>query len=178
MDVLKLMEEKAFWGAEFLTWLWYLSENSGGEIEVEGHGPVALWIEEHLVLEGPDSQSHENIIKSGDVAGSAEAAAALSVGKKVSRARFGLAQGEMQWSFTLDGASFDMRSMKIPKVEAEDEDADDPAAMVFLRMSMVRRCLDIIDALFTRFASYRVSPEWEGATADAMRRWTAEKTGN
>ena len=30
MDVLKTMEEKAFWGHDFLTWLWFVSEAEGG----------------------------------------------------------------------------------------------------------------------------------------------------
>ena len=76
MDVLKAMEEKAFWGHEFLTWLWFRSETEGTEMEAKGVGPAALWIEDRLVLESLDSDSRENTLKAGDVAGSAEAAAA------------------------------------------------------------------------------------------------------
>lgn len=177
MDVLKAIEEKAFWGHEFLTWLWYLSETSGGEIKISGHAGVNLWIEEHLVLEGPDSGSRENTLKEGDVAASFEAAAALLVGKKVKRARFGMSQEENQWSFTLDGATLDFKSVRIPHVEAEEEDADAPEAIVFLRMGMVRKMLDIIDALLADFAAARVSPDWERVEVPSIRKWIEEKAG-
>lgn len=175
MDVLKTMEEKAFWGHDFLTWLWFLSETTGGEVDLEGFGPVAFWIEEHLVLEGPASTSKQNIIKTGDVANCGEAAAALADGKKVTRARFGMRIDELQWSFTLDAMSLDLKSMKIPPVEAEEEDGDDPEALVLLRMGMVRRCLDALDGLFTRYARLRIGGDWESTTLGEMERWIEEK---
>ena len=177
MDVLKTIDEKAFWGREFLTWLWFVSEDTGGEVEVPGVGPVALWIEEHLVLEGPDSQSKENILKSGDVAGSAEAAAALSVGKKVTRARMGLTMDELQWSFTIDAEGLTLRSLKIPPVDVEEEDADDPEALILIRMGLVRKALDAMDGLFSQFARLRLSSEWQAETVPAIGRWIEEKTG-
>lgn len=177
MDALKAIEEKAFWGSEFLTWLWFLSETGGGTVPVEGQMETNLWIEEHLVLEGPDSLSKENILKSGDVAEAPEAAAALLSGKKVKRARFGMSQGEAQWSFTLEAATLAFKALKIPHVEAEEEDADAPEALVFLRMGMVRRAVDVIDALFRSFSELRVSREWETATVPEMRKWILEKSG-
>lgn len=175
MDILKALEEKAFWGYEFLTWLWFRSETCGEDLGLAGYPGLTVWIEEHLVLEGPDSGSRENTLKEGDVASSFEAAAALLVGKKVKRARFGMREGENTWSFTLDGATLDFKSVKIPHVEAEEEDADAPEAIVFLRMGMVRKCVDAIDALLAEFAKQRVSPDWERATVPEIRKWIEEK---
>jgi len=180
MDILKAMQEKAFWGYDFLTWLWFRSEGEEGEFTIPGGLPVSLWIEESLVLESLESESKENILKSGDVARSAEAAAALAVGKKATRARFGMARGEAQWSFVLDGQTFDVRTMKIPPVTIEGEEAeeDEKAATILLRMSLVRECLDVVDALFAEFAALRLSGEWEKTTLPAMAAWVAEKEGN
>lgn len=177
MDILKAMEEKAFWGYEFLTWLWFLSETGGEEIELPGQEGVRIWIEEHLALEGPDTGSRENILKSGDVASGPEAGAALSCGKKVKLARFGLAQGEMTWSFTLDGATLDFKGLKIPQVDAEEEDEESPEALIYLRMGLVRRAINIIDELFTRFARLKVSAEWETTVVPEMTKWVQEKAG-
>lgn len=174
MDILKTMDEKAFWGAEFLTWLWYLSETSGDGVAVTGQMDVSLWIEDLLVLEGSEA-GVTHTVRSGDVAGSAEAAAALYTGKKVRRARFGLTQGELAWSFTLDSHSLDVKSLKIPHVEPEEEDADAPEALVFLRMNMVRRLISILDVLFADFAKLRISPEWEKETAGEISKWIKEK---
>jgi hypothetical protein len=177
MDILKTIEEKDFWGYEFLTWLWFLSETSeDGEVITTEDGPVSLWIEEHMVLEGFESPSHENIIKSGDVAGSPEAAAALKVGKKATLARFGMSQGELSWTLVLDGKSFDLRSLKIPAVEPEEDDLDDPSTLIFLRMGMVKRCLDILDELYTRYAKERVSGTWEKDTLPLMSKWIITKS--
>lgn len=174
MDILKTMDEKAFWGAEFLTWLWFVSENSGDGIPVTGQMDINLWIEDLLILEGSEA-GVTHTAKSGDVAASAEAAAALYTGKKVKRARFGLTQGELAWSFTLDSHSLDVKSLKIPHVEPEEEDADAPEALVYLRMSMVRRLLGILDGLFHDFAVLRISPDWDQKTVGEISKWIREK---
>ena len=36
MDFLDILREKAFLGREFLTWLWFKSEQTGGSIDVPG----------------------------------------------------------------------------------------------------------------------------------------------
>ncbi len=176
MDVLKAIDDKAFWGYDFLTWLWFRSEGEGGEFQCGSHGPASLWVEDHMVLESDVSDSKENILKSGEVSSSAEAAAALAVGKKVTRARFGMIRGEFQWSFLIDGRTFDITSMKIPKVESEEEE-DDGAATALVRMGHVRVCLEIIDELFAQFTQLRVSGEWGKTTLDEMALWISEKKG-
>lgn len=180
MDVLKAMEEKAFWGHEFLTWLWFRSETEEGEFVLPGQQPVNLWIEERLVLESLESESKENILKSGDVARSAEAAAGLAVGKKVTQARFGMARGDVTWTFLLDGATFDVRGMKIPPVTVEGEEAeeDEAAATMLLRLSLMRECLDVLDALYREFVELRLSGTWESVTVPAMGKWIGSKEGN
>jgi hypothetical protein len=60
-------------------------------------------------------------------------------------------------------------------VEPEEEDADDPAAIVLLRMGMVRRMLATIDTWLIEFAQLRISPEWERRVVPAMREWIEEK---
>ncbi|PLX44434.1 MAG: hypothetical protein C0609_05550 [Deltaproteobacteria bacterium] len=178
MDILKTLEEKSFWGHDFLTWLWFITETEGGEVDLGGEiGPVALYIDDMLVLESPQSQSKENILKTGDVSRSAEAAAALAVGKKVTRARFGMTKGEYQWSFTIDGASFDVTSMKIPTV-LPDEDEDPIEGTVLVRLAYIRDCMDVVDGLFMRYAELRLSGEWNSTTVPEISEWIAAKEGD
>jgi hypothetical protein len=175
MDVLKTLAEKAFWGHEFLTWLWFRAEAGDGEVEVEEYGPVGLWIEDRMVLGSLETDSKENILKDGDVSKSAEAAAALGVGKKLEQARFGLIREDREWAFTLNGDTLDLQSVKIPKVLTEE--GDDFHATVLVRLGHMRELTDLLDALFAEFARLRVSPEWEREVAPAVTRWIQGKEG-
>ncbi|GAB4283709.1 MAG: hypothetical protein Kow0092_38440 [Deferrisomatales bacterium] len=175
MDVLKAMEEKAFWGHEFLTWLWYRTETEGGELEVPGVGPVTLWVDDRLVLASLDTESKENILREGAVSQCAEAVAALTVGKKVQEARFGLVRDDREWSFVLKGDTFDLATVKLPKVEAEE--GDDWQATALIRAGLIRECLEVLDGLFRDFVELRISARWVDETLPAMGRWIAEKQG-
>jgi hypothetical protein len=176
MDVLKTLDEKAFWGHEFLTWVWFRSEQAGGELEVPGLGAATLWIEDRMVLGSLETESKENILKDGDVSRSAEAAAALAVGKKLETARFGLIREDREWRFTLKGNTFDLQSVKIPVVQREE--GDDWRATALVRLGHVRECVEVLDALFGEFTRLRMSREWPDEVLPAMTRWIDEKEGN
>ncbi|MBE0617820.1 MAG: hypothetical protein IH608_07840 [Proteobacteria bacterium] len=175
MDVLKSLDEKAFWGHEFLTWVWFRSEESGGELEVPGIGPVALWIEDRMVLGSLDTESKQNILKEGDVSKSGEAATALKVGKKLQEARFGLIREDREYRFVLRGDTFDLQGVAVPKVLAEE--GDDWHATALIRLGHVNECLAVLDALFAEFTALRVSAEWQGRALPAMERWIEDKGG-
>jgi recombination associated protein RdgC len=169
------LEGKAFWGHEFLTWLWFQSEDSDGEMQVPGVGTVFLWILDRMVLGSLETESKENILREGHVAHSGEAATALQVGKKLQEARFGLARDDREWSFIFKGDTFDLQSVKIPPVQAED--GDDWQATALIRLGEVRECLDVLDALFTEFCRLRVSAVWTNDVLPAMTQWIARKEG-
>ena len=174
-DILKAMEEKAFWGHEFLTWLWYRSEVEGGELDVPELGLVTLWIEDRIVLGSLDTESKENILKDGDVSRSGEAAAALKLGKKLQQARFGLTREDREYSFVLDGTHLDWSSVKLPKTLVEEE--DDWHATALVRQSLIGECLDVLDALFEQFCRARISSAWAGEVLPGMASWIAAKEG-
>ncbi len=175
MDVLKSLDEKAFWGHEFLTWVWFRSEEAGGELEVLGIGAVALWIEDRMVLGSLDTESKQNILKEGDVSRSGEAATALKVGKKLQEARFGLIREDREYRFVLRGDTFDLQGVAVPKVLAEE--GDDWHATAIIRLGYVNECLAVLDALFAQFAALRVSGEWQDSVLPAMEQWVEGKEG-
>ncbi|MDW7711817.1 MAG: hypothetical protein SCH98_15230 [Deferrisomatales bacterium] len=175
MDVLKALDEKAFWGDEFLTWLWFRVEEADGVLDVAGLGPVTLWIEDRMVLGSLDTESKQNILKEGDVSKSGEAAAALKVGKKLQEARLGLLRDDREYRLVLRGDTFDLPGVAVPKVLSEQ--GDDWHATALVRLGYVRECLAVIDALFAEFAALRVSDEWGRAVLPAMGRWIEGKEG-
>ncbi|WP_025322676.1 hypothetical protein [Deferrisoma camini] len=174
MDVLKTLEEKAFWGHEFLTWLWYRIEEHGGEVPVPGMGTATLWIEERLTLGSLETDSKENILRNGEVARSAEAAAALAVGKKVQEVRLGLAVNDREYEFTLKGDTLDLAAGKVPSVEGDPDEGWHGTALV--RAGLVREIWDVLDALYREFVENRISSAWPDTVA-SMGRWIAEKRG-
>ena len=175
MSVLSALEEKAFWGHEFLTWLWFRVEHSDGELDVEGVGPVALWIEDRMVLGSLETESKENILKEGEVSRSGEAATALKVGKKLQEARFGLLRDDREWRFLLKGDTFDLQAVTTPRVQADEDDGWQGTALI--RFGYLRECLDILDALFAEFCRMRISSAWVEEVLPAVARWIGEKEG-
>jgi hypothetical protein len=175
MDVLKFLDEKAFWGHEFLTWVWFRVEESGGELEIPGAGPVSLWIEDRIALGSLDTESKENILKDGDVSRSGEAATALRLGKKLLEARFGLARDDREWTLLCKGDTFDLQTVKLPALQSEGD--DDWQATALIRLSLVRECLDILDALFAQFCKLRLSTAWSSEVLPAMALWIGQKSG-
>jgi hypothetical protein len=175
MDVLETLEEKAFWGHEFLTWLWFRIEESDGDIEAPGIGPVSLWIADRIVLGSLDTESKENILKDGQVSHSGEAATALKIGKKLQEARFGLLREDREWSFLIKGDTFDLQTVNIPRVETEKD--DDWQATVVIRIGYVQECIDILDALFAEFCRLRVSAAWTSEMLPAVTEWIRKKEG-
>ena len=63
MDLVDLITEKRFLGQEFLTWLWYKSEECGGAVAVPGRGDVSVTFEKHMLLEYGEGQEQEKALE-------------------------------------------------------------------------------------------------------------------
>jgi recombination associated protein RdgC len=59
MDLVDIISEKKFLGQEFLTWLWYKSEERGGAILLPEEGDILVVFEKHMLLESGDGESLE-----------------------------------------------------------------------------------------------------------------------
>ena len=109
-------------GRDFLTWLWYFSEETGGQITLDTYGGFHLMIEGPLTLALVDESqgAGETVVKKGMPQRSAEAKAALSVGKKLKKAKFNLTRGEHIWSGTFDADNFAFSGLSLPDGEEMD----------------------------------------------------------
>jgi hypothetical protein len=113
-------------GRDFLTYLWYLSETGAVEISHPQYGEFDLLVEGPLVFGAGDlaKGSAETSVKKGDLPQqSAEAKAALAVGKKLKKAKVTLTRGEDIWSGTFDADKFVFSSMNLPEGEELDPDS-------------------------------------------------------
>ena len=58
MDFLDILREKAFLGREFLTWLWFKSDQTGGRIEIPGKKVVEVPLSRpHMTLDLSDVET-------------------------------------------------------------------------------------------------------------------------
>ena len=121
-------------GRDFLTWLWYFSEN-GGKADLGQDGEFELLIEAPLVFadSGEATGAEETVVKKGNSPQrSAEAKAALATGKKLKKAGFTMARGQEMWTGTFDADRFSFSGLKLPDGEMMAPDERFQERMEFL----------------------------------------------
>ncbi len=163
MDLVDLIAEKRFVGQEFLTWLWWKSEERGGTVNVAGYGDVIVVLEKHMLLEYGEGEHNEKIICSGLQSELKEARTGLQMGKKLEQARIKLIQNDYEWNFTLAAALMEFRSVKLPKTAGTEESGDNPdetEGMILERIYLYEELIKIVNELFKDFLQVRVSEVW------------------
>jgi hypothetical protein len=66
MDFLDVLREKAFLGREFLTWLWFKSDQTGGRIEVPGKNVVEVLFLDRMTLDLSDVETPQTVTLKGE----------------------------------------------------------------------------------------------------------------
>jgi len=177
MDLVDIIAEKKFLGQEFLTWLWFKSEERGGAIFLPGTGDIQVVFEKHMLLESGKGESLERLICKGLQTELQEARTGLLMGKKLERARIYLARGDYEWRLTLSATLFEFRNVSLPRtVSPGDESSSEPMAWeagVLERIGMSEEVMHTIDELFRMFMKIRVQPEWM-YEKDGIKAWIAK----
>ena len=177
MDLVDLMVEKRFLGQEFLTWLWYKSEERGGAVFLDNSGTdVEIVFEKHILLESGEGDSYEKLICQGLQAELKEARTGLAMGKKIEQARIMLIRDEHEYHFTLKGSVFEFRSVRLPKTMTDAEEGNDPddqAGRMLDRVGLYEISMRTIDELFKMFLKKRVGDEWP-VELEKLRGWISK----
>lgn len=163
MDLVDLIAEKRFIGQEFLTWLWWKSEERGGAIELPGRGDIVVVFEKHMLLEVGKGESNEKIICSGLQSELQEARTGLKMGKKLEQARIQIVFNDYEFNFTFAAALMEFRSVKLPKTaeqEGNENNPEEQEGMTLERIYLFEELVKIVDELFKLFIDLRISPEW------------------
>jgi hypothetical protein len=174
MDLVDLILEKRFLGQEFLTWLWYKSEERGGTVYLPGTGDIHLIFEKHMLLEYGEGEAFEKIICQGLQAELNEARTGLRMGKKLEQARIHLVQGEYEWHMTLKASLLEFRSVHPPKTLAAAEEGESEEAVegrLLERIGMLETATRTVDELFRIFLEIRTSPERWLEELARTRKW-------
>jgi recombination associated protein RdgC len=173
MDLVDIISEKRFLGQEFLTWLWYKSEERGGAVSLPGAGDIQVVFEKHMLLESGEGESLEKLICTGLQAELQEARTGLLMGKKLEQARIYIAKGDYEWRLTLGATLFEYRNVSLPKTVASNEEASDPIAWeakVLERIGMSEEVMHTMDELFRMFLKIRTTAAWPEELA-RLKRW-------
>ncbi len=165
------IEDEPSIGRDFLLWLWYYSETEG-KLQHEQYGELDLMIEGPLTFAGDGDArgAGETTIKKGDSPlRSAEAKAALAVGKKLKKAKLTLTRANQIWSGTFDADQFAFGSFKLP--EGEEMNEDEIFAERILNLSIFREALSLYFHKFAEIMTGMDFPE----TEKAIREWAKNR---
>lgn len=163
MDLVDIIAEKRFVGQEFLTWLWWKSEERGGSVELTGKGDITVVFEKHMLLEYGEGDTNEKVICSGLQAELKEARTGLQMGKKLEQARIKIGQNDYEWNFTLAAALMEFRSVKLPKTAGTEESgnsAEETEGMILERIFLFEELVKLVTELFREFLQVRVGENW------------------
>jgi recombination associated protein RdgC len=173
MDFIDILREKAFLGREFLTWLWFKSDQSGGRVEIPGKKVLEVFFLDRMTLDLSDTESLQMVTLKGGQSELREGLAALKEGKKIEEARISIRATENDFTMVLKGTWFSFGSFRTPPILPVDgSDVDDGGEGSFLEKAyLLEEGLENIDALFEYFVKLRISEEWENIELPALRKW-------
>ena len=175
MDLIDLIQEKRFLGQEFLTWLWYKSDERGGSILVPERGDVSVLFEKHMLLEYGEGEQAEKVICRGLQTELKEARTSLALAKKPEQARIRLAWAEHEFGVTLTAAVFEFRNIRLPKTVAGADEGgtrEDMEGRILERIALFELLTGLILDLFRLFVNIRASQQWQEELGK-MRTWVA-----
>lgn len=177
MDLVDLIVEKRFLGQEFLTWLWWKSEERGGSIELPGSGDITVVFEKHMLLESGEGESTEKIVCTGLQAELQEARTGLRMGKKLEQARIVIGHNDYEYSFTLAAALMEFRNVRLPKTETTENDKSESPeeieGMILERIYLFEELIKLVNALFKMFLDVRLSEAWQDEL-EKIRGWVSK----
>lgn len=170
MELYDRIEKTRFLGREFLVWIWWKSELLEGEMVVGEYGPCEVWIDDQLTLEARGEAIEQSKLKGGSPSATPEAKEALRQGKVPTKARLSMVREELDYSFILDGESFNLSGAKTPALLK-----DEPEERFYERMYLIEEMEDMLQALFREFLLVRLSDQWEARVAPAIRAWVRDE---
>lgn len=158
-------------GQNFLTWLWFLQEESGGALPKSQLGEFQFMIDGPLVFVADGPGALESSLRKGAPTISAEAKAALTVGKKLKRAKLVVVRSRTEtWSASIDADSFLLRGLRLPEGEALEDHSAFEERITYLHVFQT-----LFYALFERFLKETGAPAKLAALQKRAKEWVRER---
>ncbi len=164
MDLVDLIAEKRFLGQEFLTWLWWKSDERGGTVFLPDRGDITIVFEKHMLLEYGEGESSEKLVCTGLQAEPQEARTGLLMGKKLEQARIQIVHQDHEYNFTFAAGLMEFRNVRLPKTAATDSGStnspEETEGMILERVFLFEELSRLLNELFRIFIEIRVGEQW------------------
>lgn len=161
-------------GREFLTWLWFKSEERNGRIALRNQEEIELRFLKRISLEAGEGEYSQGVVCHGIHAELKEGKEAIRQGKKVKEAGIKLTHDQNEWEFSLKGDSFDFQSLKMPQTDWQ-ETSEDPSGGLLERIYLIENAVKTMDALYESFLKIRFSSLWKEKEIPLLNKWLKEK---
>lgn len=159
-----------FLGEEFLTWIWFRWETTGGEFTLSGGRVVGIALDDFLAFAAPSEDETEQTLRRGLPTRTQEARTALRQGRRLRKARLLVAEGPRQWSATLDAPTLTLNGVKLPEDAEECESEQDRTAD---RTANWLALHEIVQSLYAMFLKDRLKPEYAKTQGEQQATWMA-----
>ena len=156
-------------GRDFLTWLWYFSEEEGGEINVKDYAKFAMMIDGPLSFVADGEGALETVVRKGNPLKSAEARAALNVGKKLKKAKLLFCRADEMWTTCFDADNFTFSATSLPEGEEMDY-----ASRFAERINNLRILKTVFRAYYDHFLLQTQEDNWP-SKIDKIKGWVQNR---
>jgi len=164
----------SFLGREFLTWLWFKSEQRGGAIMLPGEGDVVVAFVRRIILSSGEGEYSETVSCQGLHSDLKEGKEALRKGKKIKEARIKLDINTDEYEFTFKADSFQFQTMKLPTSLTMTEEEEDKEGRILERIYQTEAAVGTMETFFSLFLEKRLSPAWQSEEIPLFKKWLAE----
>ncbi|MCB8572040.1 hypothetical protein LJE06_13160 [Bilophila wadsworthia] len=158
-------------GQEFLTWLWFRSDNDRVFMGKDGVS-FTIEVEQKIAVMGGEGENTETATCSGTNARLAEARRGLKAGKKVHRELVSFSRDNLGFQTMLHAEDITLCSVRLPPIEP-DPDAD-PDAVLLERMYLIELLYGMFECLFTEFMTLRMDARTWRDICRKMSDWIME----
>lgn len=168
------LEAASLIGREFLTWLWFKSEERNGRIKISKTDEIELHFLKRIVLEAGEGEYSQGVVCHGIHAELKEGKEAIRQGKKVKEAGIKLIHDQNEWELTLKADTFHFQSLKLPVQDWQDT-PEDPSGSLLERIYLIENAVKTIDSLYDSFLHIRFSPQWKEKETKLLSQWLENK---
>ena len=170
MGILELVQQKAFLGKEFLTWIWYRAETAP-KFELPGDRSCEVEVLGPMLLDAHYGDARSTALKGESPNTAPEAATALLEGKKLARTRLKIECDGVDWIATIDGETFNITGLGLPRSGQLPFDE-----LLRLRLEFMLEYETLFSELFAAFLEIRLDEgEWS-AEIKKIQKWVRKKT--
>ncbi len=155
-----------FLGREFLTWLWFESERSGGTVNSEQFGAVRVDFGQRLSLQSTSGAREGSTVKAEAPGETEEARSALRTGKQVTTARLFVATADREFWLSIDADTFTFSGVKLPSVLGGKDDNK-----VDERLLLLDELEGVVDELYMIFIKLRADPQAWPDIREGIHQW-------